>query len=118
VGHNADLWQTYDPIKKTGNLPVWNANNSSNSYSQTSDAHLVSSSFFNIRNITLGYTLPKSFSRKFYVEAFRIFVMADNVALFSARQGFDPRVSFTGATGSFGGYAPMRTVSGGITVTF
>ncbi|MCR4825090.1 MAG: SusC/RagA family TonB-linked outer membrane protein [Bacteroidales bacterium] len=118
VGHNADLWQTYDPIKKTGNLPVWNANNSSNSYSQTSDAHLVSSSFFNIRNITLGYTLPKSFSRKFYVEAFRIFVMADNVALFSARQGFDPRVSFTGATSSFGGYAPMRTVSGGITVTF
>jgi hypothetical protein len=44
--------------------------------------------------------------------------MADNVALFSARQGFDPRVSFSGANSSFGGYAPMRTVSGGITVTF
>ena len=118
VGHNADLWKTYDPVKKTGEIPIWNANNSSNSYSQTSDAHLVSSSFFSIRNITLGYTLPKSFTRKFYVEGLRLYVMADNVALFSGRQGYDPRVSFTGSTNDFGGYAPMRTVSGGITVTF
>lgn len=118
VGHNADMWKTFDPVTKTGEFPIWNSNNSSNSYSQTSDAHLVKSSFFSIRNITLGYTLPKSITRKFYVEGLRLFVMADNVALFSARQGFDPRVSFTGSTGSFGGYAPMRTVSGGITVTF
>ncbi len=118
VGHNSDLWKTYNPVTKTGELPIWNSNNTSNSYSQTSDAHLVKSSFFSIRNITLGYTLPKDITRKFYVEGLRIFVMADNVALFSARQGFDPRVSFSGANSSFGGYAPMRTVSGGITVTF
>ncbi|MBQ9660351.1 MAG: SusC/RagA family TonB-linked outer membrane protein [Bacteroidales bacterium] len=118
VGHSSDMWKTYDPVKKTGDLPVWNSNNSSNSYSQTSDAHLVSASFFNIRNITLGYTLPKNVTRKFYVEGLRFFVMADNLALISARQGFDPRVSFTGSTSSFGGYAPMRTISGGITVTF
>ena len=118
VGHNADMWNTYDPIKKTGSIPVWNANNTSNSYSQTSDAHLIDASYLSIRNITLGYTLPKNITRKFYVEGLRFYVMADNVALFSKRQGFDPRVSFTGSTGSFGGYAPMRTVSGGITVTF
>ncbi len=118
VGHNKDMWNTFDPVTGKGDYPIWNANNTSNSYSQTSDAHLISSSFFSIRNITLGYTLPKSFTRKFYVNGLRVYVMADNVALFSARQGFDPRVSFTGATGSFGGYAPMRTVSGGINVTF
>ena len=112
------MWNTFDPVTGKGDYPIWNANNTSNSYSQTSDAHLISSSFFSIRNITLGYTLPKSFTRKFYVNGLRVYVMADNVALFSARQGFDPRVSFTGATGSFGGYAPMRTVSGGINVTF
>ncbi len=118
VGHNKDMWDTYDPVTGKGKYPIWDANNTSNSYSQTSDAHLISSSFFSIRNITLGYTLPKSITTKFYVNGLRFYVMADNVALFSARQGFDPRVSFTGATGSWGGYAPMRTVSGGVTVTF
>ena len=118
VGHSKDMWKTFDPVTKTGELPVWNGNNSSNSYSQTSDAHLVDASYLSIRNITLGYTLPKTLTRKFYVDGLRLFVMADNVALFSRRQGFDPRVSFTGSTSDFGGYAPMRTVSGGITVTF
>ena len=118
VGHNTDMWNTYDPVKKTGSIPVWNANNTSNSYSQRSDAHLIDASYFAIKNITLGYTLPKNVTRKFYVEALRIYVMADNVALFSRRQGFDPRVSFTGANSDFGGYAPMRTVSAGINVTF
>ena len=118
VGHSTDMWKTFDPVTKTGEYPIWNSNNSSNSYSQTSDAHLVDASYFSIRNITLGYTLPRHITRKFYVEGLRLFVMADNVALFSNRQGFDPRVSFTGSTGSFGGYAPMRTISGGITVTF
>ena len=118
VGHNSDLWKTWDPVKKTGEYPVWNANNSSNSFTQTSDVHLIDASAFSIRNITLAYTLPKEITRKFYVEGLRFFVMADNVALFTRRQGFDPRVNFTGATSSFGGYAPMRTVSGGITVTF
>ena len=118
VGHNADMWDTFDPVTKKGKYPIWNANNTSNSYSQTSDAHLIDASYLSIRNITLGYTLPKSLTRKFYVEGLRLFVMADNLALFSKRQGFDPRVSFTGATSSFGGYAPMRTISGGLTVTF
>ena len=118
VGHNKDMWNTYDPVTQTGTLPIWNANNSSNSYSQTSDAHLVDASYLSIRNITLGYTLPKNLTRKFYVEGLRIYVMADNLALFSKRQGFDPRVSFSGSTSDFGGYAPMRTISGGITLTF
>ncbi|MBQ3812985.1 MAG: TonB-dependent receptor [Bacteroidales bacterium] len=118
VGHSTDMWKTFDPVSKTGQYPVWDSNNSSNSYSQTSDAHLVDASYFSIRNITLGYTLPRNITRKFYVEGLRLYIMADNVALFSNRQGFDPRVSFTGSTSDFGGYAPMRTISGGITVTF
>ncbi len=119
TGHSTDMWNTYDPVKKTGSLPIWDTGASSSSlYTQAADVHLIDASFLSIRNITLGYTLPKSITRQFYVEGLRLFVMADNVALFSRRQGFDPRVSFSGANGSFGGYAPMRTVSGGITVTF
>lgn len=118
VGHNSDLWDTWNPETQTGKYPVWNANNNSNSYSQTSDAHLIDASYFSIKNLTVGYTLPKGLTARVGVQSLRIFCTADNLALFSRRQGFDPRVSFTGSTGDFGGYAPMRVISGGLTVTF
>ena len=118
VGHHKDLWKTYNPVTGEGEYPVWNANNSSNSYGQTSDAHLIKASYFSIRNITLGYSFPKAWMNKLGIGGIRVYVTGDNVALFSKRQGFDPRVSMSGGNGSFGGYSPMRVVSGGINLTF
>ena len=118
VGHHKDLWKTYNPVTGEGEYPVWNANNSSNSYGQTSDAHLIKASYFSLRNITLGYSFPKAWMNKLGIGGIRVYVTGDNVALFSKRQGFDPRVSMSGGNGSFGGYSPMRVVSGGINLTF
>ena len=118
VGHHKDMWKTFDPVTGEGEYPVWNANNSSNSFGQTSDAHLIKASYFSLRNITLGYSFPKAWMNKLGIGGIRVFVTGDNVALFSKRQGFDPRVSMSGGNGSFGGYSPMRVVSGGINLTF
>lgn len=118
VGHNRDMWNTFNPETGEGNLPVWNANNTSNSWTQSSDLHLVSASYFSIRNITLGYTLPARFTHKIGVDKLRIFATGDNIALWSARQGFDPRVSMSGGNSNFGGYSPMRVISGGVNLTF
>ena len=41
---------------------------------------------------------------------------ADNVALFSKSKGFDPRQGYT--TSSQDVYSPIRTISGGISLTF
>ncbi|WP_300904087.1 TonB-dependent receptor [uncultured Alistipes sp.] len=118
VGHHKDMWKTFDPVTGQGSLPVWNANSTSNSYTQTSDAHLISASYFSLRNVTLGYSLPKRWMSKLGIGSLRIFVTADNVALASARRGFDPRTSLSGGNGSFSGYSPMRIVSGGVNLTF
>ena len=118
VGHNKDMWNTYNPATGEGTIPVWNADDSSNSYTQSSDAHLIKASNISIRNLTLGYSFPKAWMSKLGVAGIRIFVTGDNVALWSKRQGFDPRVSMSGGNGSFGGYSPMRVVSGGINLTF
>ena len=118
VGHNKDMWKTFNPVTGEGEFPVWNANNSSNSYTQTSDVHLIDASYFSIRNITLGYSLPKKWMKSMGIGNIRIYVTGENVALWSKRQGFDPRVSFSGANGSFSGYTPMRVISGGVNLTF
>ena len=118
VGHNKDMWKTFDPETGQGELPIWNVNNTSNSYSQTSDAHLVKASYFSLRNVTLGYSFPKSWMSKLGISGLRVFVTADNVALCSARRGFDPRTSLSGSNKDFGGYSPLRVISGGVNLTF
>ena len=118
VGHNRAMWKTFNPETGTGDYPIWNANNTSNSFTQTSDLNLVKASYFSIRNLTVGYTLPKKFTEKLYVEKLRVFFTADNLALWSARQGFDPRVSMSGSNSSFGGYSPMRALTGGVSLIF
>ena len=118
VGHNRSMWDTFNPETGKGDYPIWNANNSSNSFTQRSDLHLVKASYFSLRNLTLGYTLPKKLTDKVQIEKIRVFFTADNLALWSARQGFDPRVSMSGSNGSYGGYSPMRVLTGGVNLVF
>jgi len=83
---------------------------------RTSDRWLVSSNYFSINNVTLGYTLPKSLTRRWDIEGFRVFVSGDNLAVFSARKGLDPRQGFVESTTST--YTALRSISAGFKLTF
>jgi len=78
---------------------------------------LTSSSYFNIENINLGYTIPASITRKAQIQALRIYLACENVFYFSKRKGFDPRQSYSSTTNATY-YSPMRTFSVGLNVTF
>jgi TonB-linked SusC/RagA family outer membrane protein len=82
----------------------------------TSDRFLVSKSYFGINNITLGYTLPKRWVEKISIDRVRIYLTGENVALFSARQGYDPRIYISGA-GTYA-YTAMRSFSLGLNISF
>jgi hypothetical protein len=107
-------------------LNAWKAGNNSNlprmqfndQYTAgTSDRFLTDASYLSLNNINLGYTLPRTWTKKVGVDRFRVYVAADNIWVWSQRQGLDPRQSITGsATGAY--YAPIRTISGGVTLTF
>ncbi|TRX71134.1 TonB-dependent receptor [Carboxylicivirga sp. M1479] len=84
---------------------------------QQSDRFLIDASYFNIRNITLGYTFPAQLLNDLHVKSLRVYFAADNVLLFSKRSGMDPRQYFSGSNTSFN-YAPIRTVSFGLNVNF
>lgn len=84
--------------------------------SSMSTRFLVSSDYFSIDNITLGYTLPKHFTRSFGIESLRLFGSAENLWVFSARQGLDPRRATLSVSNAW--YTARRSVSGGIKVVF
>ena len=110
---HADLFNSWSPENTGSNIPRFQFGDVYNS----SDRFLTSASYLSLQNINLGYTLPSSLTRRLEIEKIRVYVTADNIWYWSKRQGLDPRQSITGSvTNAY--YSPMRTISGGITLTF
>lgn len=78
---------------------------------------LVSSDYFSLQNVTLGYTLPRQLLMNTGINSIRVYGTAENLALFSKRKGYDPREAVTGVNAA-GRYQPIRTISGGVSLEF
>jgi TonB-linked SusC/RagA family outer membrane protein len=60
---------------------------------------LGNSSYFRIKNIQLGYTVPSAWSKKIMVQTFRVYASADNVYTKTKFfQGLDPERAASGAS--------------------
>jgi TonB-linked SusC/RagA family outer membrane protein len=67
-----------------------------NDPSETTDLTLFGASYFNVKNITIGYSLPKKLARKVGFGRLRVYVSADNLYMLSEYKGVDPRMSLVG----------------------
>jgi TonB-linked SusC/RagA family outer membrane protein len=88
-----------------------------------SDAFVFNASFFKIKQIQLGYTMPKSLLTPLHIESVRAYVSLDNFFTFTDYPGSDPEVNASGNTSSalaidFGGYPMSKSVSFGLNVSF
>ena len=88
------------------------------------DRFMISSNYLSINNVTLGYTFPSKLTDKIKIAGLRIYVAGENLAVFSARKGVDPRYSmglgsYTSGSGlNSGAYSTLRNITGGVTITF
>lgn len=80
------------------------------------DRFLIDASYFAIKNITLGYTLPKQIMNRIGLNSIRIFTSVDNLALFSHLDGMNPQYNFSGSTSYT--YTPNKTWTIGLEVNF
>ena len=111
-----DILNAWTPENPYTNVPRLDATDSYTFSSYTTDRALVSSNYLSLNNITLGYTIPSNLTNKIGINNIRVYVSADNVALWSARKGLDPRQGYYSATTST--YTAVRCVSGGLKVEF
>ena len=119
----------------SGNYPSWmlgrwTGEGTSNKYPrlalgddtnwQVSDLYVCDGSYFRLKNITLGYTLPQNLTRKVCIERLRIYFQAENLATWTKYWGFDPEIS-SGATSlgvDRGVYPQARTFTIGANISF
>ena len=89
-----------------------------------SDALVYDASYFKIKQIQLGYTLPKSLLRKTgFLESLRIYCSLDNFFTFTSYPGSDPEANASSQSASgiaidFGGYPMAKSVSFGFNLGF
>ena len=111
---HTDILNAWTPENTDTDIPRLNA--ADRYVNGTSDRFLISSNYLSLQNITLGYTLPKELTKRAHIEKIRVYAVADNIALWSARKGLDPRQGFGTSNSTY--YSPMRTISGGLNITF
>jgi TonB-linked SusC/RagA family outer membrane protein len=73
-------WSLHDTNKDPGTV-------NSTSY------NLEDGSYLRVNNITLGYTLPKSWMQKVHISSLRVYGTVNNLHTFTNYSGFDPDVS-------------------------
>lgn len=117
MGENfhSDFYNAWAYDNTSGTLPVVLPDDPVQNYG-TSTLGLISNDYVSLQNVTLGYTFNKDLINFAGINALRMYVLADNVHVWSKRKGYDPRMSYTGVSSS--NYSPIRTISFGLNVSF
>ncbi|MEG0519438.1 MAG: TonB-dependent receptor [Bacteroidales bacterium] len=110
-----DILNSWSETNPNSDVPRIDYNNPNQSIGSNS-RWLTDASYLSLRNITVGYTIPKHILNKIGFQAVRVYASGDNLGLISARKGMDPQQSFNG-TADFT-YIPTRTISFGLNLTF
>ena len=100
-----------EPAKVSGDVNFWG-----------STAGIFDGSFFKIRQIQLGYTVPRVWTKKVLIDQLRLFVSLDDFFTFTSYPGMDPETATSGSASGrgvdIGAYPSMRKAMFGVNVSF
>lgn len=103
------VWSTANP---NGTLP--NPFGNTNNY-RASSRFVEDGSYLRLKNIQLGYSLPKTVTDKWGIGKWRFYVSASNLLTFTSYSGYDPEV---GSGVDYGNYPQARTMLLGTNIIF
>ena len=88
----------------------------------SSSAVVFNGDFFKIKQIQLGYTLPKKWLKKIFINDLRIYASMDDWFVITKYPGFDPETASTGSSSGMGldkgSYPNAKKLLFGVNVSF
>ena len=87
-----------------------------NGNTRASTRYVEDGSYLRVKNVTLGYTVPNSISRKLSLSSGRIYLSAENIFTITRYSGIDPEVPVNGI--DLNVYPVARTISMGLDLSF
>ncbi len=104
-------------------MPAVQRSDANSNYSRISDRLIEDASYIRLQNISLGYTFPKDWVRKIYLENVRVYMNIQNLHTWTKYKGLDPEVGamygdalMTGL--DYGRYPTPRIYTFGLNVSF
>ena len=118
AAHPATIWRdAWTPDNHDASMPriFYDTNSASSSRSVQSDFWLQDTSYLRLKNLQLGYTLPKEISKKFYSEKFRVYFMVENPYTWTKSDyvGLDPE-----NCNSYTDHRPLTSFIFGVNASF
>jgi TonB-linked SusC/RagA family outer membrane protein len=104
--HQLDFWTPTNTDARWPRLSAPGSASNTNNYQKSSDIYVFNAAYLRLKNIQLGYTVPKEISSKVGIEKFRVNVNAQNLFTLSNVSFIDPEStefgSNMGGTGGLG----------------
>lgn len=104
-------------------MPAVQRSDANSNYSRISDRFIEDASYIRLQNISLGYTFPKAWVRKCFLENARVYMNIQNLHTWTEYKGLDPEVGamygdalMTGL--DYGRYPTPRIYTFGLNVSF
>jgi TonB-linked SusC/RagA family outer membrane protein len=112
----ADRWS---PTNASNTVPKYNGYTVNDVYSR----FVEDGSFLRLKNVTLGYSLPKKVAKQIHVSKLRIYGTAENLFCLNNYSGYDPEVSTAGSNPmtpglDWGAYPRSRAFTMGLDIQF
>lgn len=93
------------------------ANGSTPMSKMYTDMALFSASYLSLKNVTIGYNLPRKWLDALHINKLRVYATGNNLLMATSHSGIDPRMSLTGGMDVAQGVYPYsRTFSFGLDI--
>ncbi|MEH0153515.1 TonB-dependent receptor [Limibacter armeniacum] len=117
---SSDLLNAWTPTNTGTDIPRNVQVDNNNNY-MMSDRFLENGAYFRMKNIQIGYELPKATLSKINFSKMRIYLNADNLFTITDYKGYDPEIVPSNALTQgidYGRYPMYQTFTAGVQVTF
>ena len=114
-GDDSDSGAPFDAEGTSNDVPRA-INGDPNNNLRVSTHFIEDGSYVRLKNLTFGYTLPKSVMSRISATQIRVYFTAQNLATLTKYTGYDPEVSASGV--DRGIYPQTRVFMGGLNIGF
>ena len=122
--HQLNYWTPANPDARWPRLTAPGTASTINNYGKGSDFNIFNASYLRLKNIQLGYTLPKSITTRIGINKLSVFVNGQNLLTFSNIDFVDPESTEFGNNMNASGansarnYPLLKYIGGGLHVEF
>ncbi|MCF0038947.1 TonB-dependent receptor [Dyadobacter fanqingshengii] len=120
----ADALNSWDGEGSSNTIPRMSINNANRNF-RPSDLFVEKGDYLRLKNMTLGYAIPKNAISKLKMSQARVYVTGQNLLTFTKYTGLNPELGYVGSGGSYNQlnvdyaqYPLARTWTIGATISF